>query len=387
MTALQELSQGLTKSGNQRRILNLIRQEKKTTKAELAKKLKLSIPTVTNNIMLLKDAGLVRLLETADSTGGRPPAVVEFLGDAFYSVGVDIRRESAEIILIDLNCHCLAKGSIPISLKTGMGDVIKEIGLWLEKKIFYMNMASERILGIGFSVHGIVEEEKLQIKFPFARDWFDFSRYKNALKWQAFLENEANLGAKAEWELGLASAEAYDIVFLSINQGVGTGIMIGNQLYKGSANKAGEFGHMAIYNNGRQCQCGMLGCWEAYVSVLAFEESYPIGRRSLREIFQDYESGEAAAVFHVKKYIQALALGLRNIMLILDPHSIVIGGEMSLYAHLFANELADYFQTSMKQFHSSRHILRISELKREASVWGAALLPMEKVLRLSNHFL
>ena len=387
MIVLQDLSQKLIKNSNQRRILSLVRQAKKTTKAEIAKCLKLSIPTVTSNITLLEEAGFLRQSEGADSTGGRPPAVIEFLGDSYYSVGTEIKWESTDIIITDLSYCCVARQELAVGLKAGMGSVIQAIEDWLERSVSALQLPAEKILGVGFSLHGIVDEESLCIKFPFADRWFDFSQYKNSLKWPVFLENEANLGAKAELEIGLAAREAHDIVFLSINQGVGAGVVISDHLYKGRSSGAGEFGHTVVQNQGRRCRCGMLGCWEAYVSVPALEESYPGGRRPAAEIFESYECGEAAAVRHVDEYIHFLGLGIRNIMLILDPDYIIIGGEMSLYAHLFQDKLSSVLQESLRPIHPLRHILRISGLKQEASLLGAAMLPLESVFNLNNRIL
>lgn len=387
MIVLQDLSQALIKNNNQRRILSIVRQEQKTTKAEIAKCLKLSIPTVSSNITLLEDAGFLKQAEGADSTGGRPPAVIEFLATSYYSVGVEIKWESTDIIITDLNYRCVAREKLELGLKAGMGSVITAMEDWLMQRIAALRLPAEKILGVGFSLHGIVDEESLSIKFPFSDRWFDFSQYKKRFKWPVFLENEANLGAKAELEIGLVSGKAHDIVFLSINQGVGAGVVISDHLYKGRSSGAGEFGHTVIQEQGRHCRCGMLGCWEAYVSVPALEESYPEGRRAVSEIFAGYQRKEVVAVRHVEEYIHFLALGIRNIMLILDPDHIIIGGEMSLYAPLFQDKLSAVLQSSLPLIRPASQVLRISGLKQDASLLGAAMLPLESVFNLNNRIL
>ena len=92
-------------------------------------------------------------------------------------------------------------------------------------------------------------------------------------------------------------------------------------------------------------------------------------------------------MLHVDEYIHFLGLGIRNIMLILDPDYIIIGGEMSLYAHLFQDKLSAVLQESLRLIHPLRHILRISGLKQEASLLGAAMLPLESVFNLNNRIL
>ncbi|RRD95710.1 ROK family transcriptional regulator [Clostridiales bacterium COT073_COT-073] len=387
MIVLQDLSQEIIKNTNRRRILNLIRQEKKITKAEIAKRLNLSIPTVTGNIAALEEAGFLKQSGVADSTGGRPPVVIEFLENSYYSVGVDVRLKSTEVMMVNLNYQIITREILPFGLSTSMDRVVKGIDGWIAVNTARLQIDNDRILGIGFSFHGIVDQTGLLIKFTFENQWFDFSEYKKILKWPVFLENEANLAAKAELEIGISSAEAHDIVFLSINQGVGTGIVINDYLYKGSASKAGEFGHMIIYGGGQKCQCGELGCWEAYVSVPAFEKSYFKGATAAAEIFKAYVQGEPAAVSHIQSYIRYLALGIRNILMVLDPHYVIIGGEMSLYAHTFIEELTEHLHDSVRLFNPSKHILRISDLKKDASILGAALLPIEKTFNLNHRIL
>lgn len=387
MIVLQDLSQEIIKNTNRKRIWSLIRQEKKITKAEIAKRLNLSIPTVTTNVSALERLGFLKQSGLADSTGGRPPAVIEFLENSYYSIGVDIKVNSTEVMIVNLNYQIVAGERLTVGLNQSMEAVIKSINAWVNSNLTRRKIEEKQILGMGFSFHGIVDESGLRIKFPFDSKWFDFSEYKKMLRWPIYLENEANLGAKAELEIGISSEKNCNIVFLSINHGVGTGIVINDYLYKGSGSKAGEFGHMTICDWGERCQCGELGCWEAYVSIPAFEKKFRSGKYTVEEIFKAYEQREYAAMEHVKNYIHYLSLGIRNILLILDPHYIVIGGEMSRYAHLFENELIAYLDKSVSLFDSAKHIIRISALKKEASILGAAVLPIEQSFDLNNRIL
>ena len=128
-----------------------------------------------------------------------------------------------------------------------------------------------------------------------------------------------------------------NVVYISITEGLGTGIIINDHIYKSSHKKAGEFGHMKVSDEDRRCNCGRTGCWELFASKKAlfryFKESTGSQPEDLVEVFRRLEAGEPEVEQAVKHYMQQLFIGIENIILGLNPEYVIIGGELGRYSN------------------------------------------------------
>ncbi len=186
------------------------------------------------------------------------------------------------------------------------------------------------------------------------------------------LENDANCFAAAEATLG--SARGHSVVFgVIMGTGVGGGIAIDGRVRRGRLNIAGEWGHAALHPGGNACYCGRSGCAEAYLSGPALEGRWRelTGRRqALPEIVRELDSPEGRRF--KRGWLDDFGLGLANVIDVLDPDAVVLGGGVSNVGFLYTEGRDAVYERVFADFVDTP-ILR-NQLGDSAGVFGAALL-------------
>lgn len=384
MLRLTELDQETIKDSNRKKILNLLYKKKELTKLEIAKQTGISIPTVINNINLLIDEGIVMEKGVATSTGGRKPVIISFLPDSRYTFGVEIRPDKVRIIMANINSEILYEKAFTIDGIDNFDNIMQKIIKIVNCNIVENNIIEDKILGIGFSLPGTVDEEKLILDMApnLKIKNIYFEKYKECFNFPIYIENEANSAAFGEMILGIGK-EMKNLIYISITQGIGTGIVIQDHLYKGKNKRAGEFGHMTIVPGGKVCNCGRKGCWELYASETTLIENYnrtcTNKIENLEGFFGQIKNGGIEAKKILREYLYYLGIGVQNIILSLDPHYIIIGGQISNYCEYFIDELSDIIFEENKFFTRGDNKIFASKLKEDSSILGASILPLQSL--------
>jgi glucokinase len=210
------------------------------------------------------------------------------------------------------------------------------------------------------------------------------------------VENDANAAVYGEYVAGAAKGDK-NVVMVTLGTGVGGGLIINDQLLRGSHFSGAEVGHIRIsLTNDRDCTCGRLGCWESYASGTGFArtgrrelrellhspqavdilQGKPVAELSTRDILAAYRRGNPLAVQLIEKWHQYVATGIGNLMNILDPDVVVIGGGMAQFIEL--ERLTNYlYERVMEPMQATP--LRIATLGNQAGLVGAAALALETV--------
>ncbi len=262
-------------------------------------------------------------------------------------------------------------------------DLILKISDEINTIIKEKNINEERVLGIGFSLPGTVNEKKMVLELAPNLNMknINFKQFGSVFKLPYYIENEANCGAVAEYIL--SGSKANNFIYISITQGVGTGIIMNGHLYKGKNQRAGEFGHMVIIPKGKKCNCGRNGCWELYVSEKALLENYfeQSGERVDIDSFISLVINQNEMALKVwNEYLEYLAIGIENLILGLDPSIIVIGGNVAKYEDLIIEPIKKNI-FSKEGFEGIDDVKIVaSKLISKAPLLGAALLPIQKVI-------
>lgn len=376
-------------NGNREKILTLLYKKKELTKQDIASELGITIPTVISNIRELKKEGLAAEVKSAESTGGRRPALVSFMPDSRFSFGVDISPESVRVILTNLNSEIKYEEEIFIDNVKDMNAIMEKIVTVVNNIINTLGISINKILGIGFSLPGAVDEENfiliLAPNLGFKN--VNFKKYQDIFPFPMYIENEANAAAFGEINLGIAK-EMRNLVYVSITFGIGTGIVIQDNLYKGKNRRAGEFGHMTLIPGGKSCKCGRYGCWEMYSSERALLDSYKreTGKMNanIDDFFTALKTGDERLEKVFDEYLNSLAVGIQNIIIILDPHYIVLGGKISAYSEYFIDKLKSKVFIPNIFFEEGDSKIFAAKLKENSSILGASLLPIQKVFSLTQ---
>jgi predicted NBD/HSP70 family sugar kinase len=201
-----------------------------------------------------------------------------------------------------------------------------------------------------------------------------------------FIENDANVAAMAELILGIAK-EMRNLVYLCVlPQGVGAGIVVGGHLYKGKNKRAGEISHMTVASHGKRCSCGRSDCWELYASantlLKRYEEKTGKTLAELHDFFSALKRYELPAVEVFDEYLDYLALGIQNLILIQDPHYVIIGGVISPFEEIFLEPLKEKVFAENDFYDVQDVKVMCSTLKENATILGASLLPFENIFSL-----
>ncbi len=273
------------KDTNQKKILTLLIEKREQSKQEIAKETSLSIPTVTMNVSRLLALGLVEEAGVSASTGGRKPMIIRFLPNSRYAFGVDFSSNHLtssgliRVILVNLDADILAEASFEYRDFSSVSQIIGQVKKVAEKILAERRISQTLVTGIGFSLPGTVNERKLileqapNLPADLGMNALDFSRFQRLFSFPIFIENEANAAAYAELLLGAARRKR-SLVFLSINRGIGAGIVVGGHVFKGNNKRAGTVGHITVESQGVRCTCGRRDCWEIYAASGALIRNY-----------------------------------------------------------------------------------------------------------------
>ena len=251
-----------------------------------------------------------------------------------HKIGLDLGGTKTEGILLDEKYDIIERKRIKTPQENGYDSIVKSITFLindLKKKTSEKTSIGLCTPGVTDPNSGLIKNSNTQclIGMPLKND------LENILDQEILMENDANCFALAESLLG--SAKDHEVVFgVIMGTGVGGGIVINGTIHKGRSNIAGEWGHHILHPNGNECYCGKQGCVETYISGPVIEKRWLeiTGKKEpLQSIVQDL-SGEKAKQWK-KEFLENFGIGLANVINILAPDVIVLGGGVSNIPFLY----------------------------------------------------
>ena len=286
-----------------------------------------------------------------------------------YKLGVDLGGTKTEAVLLDENSNVIERKRIPTPQNDYQKilDSISSLVLEISKDI--------PDFSLGICTPGAISKQTGLIKNSNTRCLIGESLredLEDKLEKKVSMENDANCFAMAEATLGAAAS--FDLVFgVILGTGVGGGIVINKKLHQGRSNIGGEWGHHTLHRDGNLCYCGKTGCVETYISGPSLEGQWTrlTGRSlPLREILDDLHSVEGKK--WKDEFLENFGYGLANVIDILDPDAIVLGGGLSNIDFLYTEGKESVYS---KVFSDSvdTPILK-NKLGDSAGVFGACML-------------
>ncbi len=286
-----------------------------------------------------------------------------------YKLGVDLGGTKTEAILLDDSLNVLERKRIPTP-KDNYSEIVDSISnLVLEVS----RNVSDFSLGICTpgaisKKTGLIKNSNTQclIGKPLKED------LEKQLKKNIAMENDANCFVMAESKMG--AAKNFELVFgVIMGTGVGGGITINGKLHTGRTNIAGEWGHHTLHRNGNSCYCGKTGCVETYISGPALEQQWKLlsgESKSMPEILSNLDN-EIGKTWK-DEFLENFGYGIANVVDILDPDAIVLGGGLSNIDFLYTEGKKSVYDKVFSDLVETP-ILK-NELGDSAGVFGAALL-------------
>ncbi|NQV40405.1 MAG: ROK family protein [Nitrosopumilus sp.] len=286
-----------------------------------------------------------------------------------YKLGVDLGGTKTEAVLLDENFSVIERKRIPTPQNNYQKiiDSISSLVLDISKNV------SDFSLGV--CTPGAISKQTGLIKNSNTQCLIDKSLkedLENKLGKKISIENDANCFAMAEATLG--AGINFDLIFgVILGTGVGGGIVINKKLHSGRTNIGGEWGHHTLHRNGNPCYCGKYGCVETYISGPALENHWKelSGKsQSLKEILPniDNEYGKKWKV----EFLENFGYGLANVIDILDPDAIILGGGLSNIDFLYTEGKESVYSKVFSDLVDTP-ILK-NELGDSAGVFGACML-------------
>ncbi|WP_067623509.1 ROK family transcriptional regulator [Alicyclobacillus acidiphilus] len=320
---------------NERRIFNTIRLKGPISRVALQRQTNLTLPTVSRAVETLLEHGWVRSIGVADSSGGRPPEMLEICAGGAGAIGVEIGRQEARVVYVNLVAEVEAETSIDIHELDGPNHLIA----YLQNFIETYGVDKSRILGVGVAAPGTVDAPGGRILYPsdLPEAWHGaeiVQQIGNGLHLQAWIENDANAAALGETWFGKGLDKRHSI-FILADAGVGAGVVIDGKIYSGSNSTTGEFSHTIVDIHGETCICGRRGCLNTAVSIYNIDRAIRAGRsRADGESFDTVianakrQLNPDADVLH--RFFEYLSVGISNLVQVLDPGMVILGGRMLL---------------------------------------------------------
>ena len=289
-----------------------------------------------------------------------------------YRLGIDLGGTKIEGILIDEQFQVIKRERVPTKREEGYEAILSRI-VKLAKSI--IEDVPDLESPIGICTPGTIESETGLLKNsntvcligkPIQKDM------EKELGIPVVMENDANCFALAEATIG--AAKKYNVVFgVILGTGCGGGITMLRNIHRGANRIAGEWGHHCLVPGGRECYCGNRGCTEAYISGTALEKEWfeLSGERS--RVTDIIESGNYKNHPEWKEnFLKNFGRGLANVIDILDPHAIVLGGGLSRIDFLYTEGRESVYKETFSKI--VRTPILKNKLGDSAGVFGAAML-------------
>ncbi|KHL17125.1 UNVERIFIED_CONTAM: ROK family transcriptional regulator [Mumia flava] len=387
---------GRAETPTQSRILRLVRDEGPMSRVDLADRLAVSRTTVAAEVSRLVDLGLAEDAGPAASRGGRRSTMVDLDGRLRF-VGIDVRATSVHVAVTDGRLTVLSRTSQPSDVRRGPELVLAD-ALALTRKLLAED-GVERPAGVGIGLPGPVDfHAGVPVSPPIMPGW-DGYPVRDALSRElgspVLIDNDVNVMALGEQHNGVARG-ARDFLFVKIGTGIGCGIVVDGQLYRGADGCAGDIGHIGVAPSGPVCACGRVGCLEATFGGAALARDAAAAARDGRsevlaarlaaegglraeDVGEAVAQGDATARRLVVDGGRRVGSVLASLTSFFNPDLIVIGGGLSALGHPLLAEIRSVVYRQSLPLATGNLPVVLSELRDDAGVVGAARLISDAV--------
>lgn len=384
----------LIKELNRALVIDQIRANQPISRTDIARNTDLGLSTITYIVEELQKEDLVMEIGTGASIGGRKPVLLKFNEESGFVVGIKLEKKQIVVSVANLGASVLKKTHVPFSPEwTGekmISLLIREI-----ENLIKSFVPARRFFGIGIATSGLVDcEKKLLLHSPIL-PWenLDFSPVGNHFDVPLLIDNDANAFALAHIWTGKVK-EFTHFVGVTVGTGVGAGIVINKELYRGAFGGAGELGHTIIQPEGSPCHCGQRGCLEMYAGdeylVSEGQRLASLGLDTrLKEvnpitpeaIYQLAEEGDVYAREILLKQGEFLGIGLKNVVNLFNPGAIILGGEGLRGGEYLIKGIQREITTHFFAKHRQQLHILLSDLGDDVWLIGASALVLNELFK------
>ncbi|WP_420405174.1 ROK family protein [Nisaea sp.] len=384
---------------NRKAVVDCLRRRGAVARIELAEHIGISPATVTIITSELLEDGVIReerdSPERDETVRGRPRTRLELNPEAGFAVGIKISMHQASVSLTDLSGNILGAETIPVRANRDAPEWIADICMkQVQTIISGSGIDPNLVLGLGIGVPGYIEYPSGLVRWApvFSERDVPFREIvEKRTGFRTFIDNDANMTALAEKWFGVGRAFPTFLV-VTVEHGVGMGLVVNEKLYRGSRGFGAEFGHTKIVVGGALCRCGQRGCIEAYVSDYAIAREAnilgpsvatddPIALEArIQNLIAQADAGDSAVISIFERAGTMLGTGIANLVDILDPPVVVLSGARTHSAKAFYAALRKALENNILAGTDTSVDLRIDSGGDEVWARGAAALVLEETL-------
>ena len=361
---------------NRSKIYQYIYRSKLTSKLQIVQDLQMGLSTVSQNLNLLENEGLIEKNGYFDSTGGRKANAIQIVSDFRISIGVGILKNMFHITAIDLYGNTVYTDTIPLTYSNTAAyyqQITDKVKDFIEKNQY----PEDKILGVSIATQGITSPDNTTVIYGNIMNntgmrLKDFSRH---LPYPCHLEHDSKSAAFLElWnhpELDSA------VVFL-LNRNLGGAIITNHQIHQGCSMHSGTIEHICINPDGPLCYCGNRGCLETYCSANSLEQASGMTIKEFFPLLREKKSPQLIQIW--EDYLKHLAFAMKNLNLVIDA-PIIISGYLAPY---FTEDDTDYLLrqiNSMTPFELKEEQILVGTHGQYTPAIGAALFYVKEFIQ------
>lgn len=401
MTLVRTANLELVQKINRSIVLNVIRDKGPLSRADVSRRTKLTRSTVSSIVSYLTKKNLVRETGLSSSGVGRRGILLELNPKAYYVVGIDLGTLNTIAAVVDLEGKIVERVEHPTNGEKNRDDVIERVKAAIHEVISASNLNLQKIAGIGLAVPGLVDSKKGMILFIPNFGWKD-TPLREILEEEfhtpIFIDNNANAMALSEAQFGIGRG-VKNFICVNIGIGIGSGVIINREIYRGETECTGEIGHTTVDYNGPKCSCGNNGCLEVMAAGPAIArravKAIREGRKTvITELVEDNLNQITAAVVAraanqgdrlareiMEKTGEYLGTGIANIINLFNPQMVIIGGGVAQAGSFIFDPLKRIMKK--RAFSVPAKVVKIAtpSLGRDCTVIGAASLVLKEIFK------
>jgi N-acetylglucosamine repressor len=376
---------------NRQIALTLIQTHQPVSRADLARLMNTNRASITFLINELLEENLVREgAQGSEKVRGRKPTFLYLNSQKHFALAVDIRASRTFLMITDALGKQIGEVT-SFATELDPQKFVKSLGKRV-REIVGTKLEASNCEGIGIVVPGMLDRKSSVVLHAPTLGWRDVNlltpleKEFEGIKVQ--LENSGKACALSQiWATRTDVIGFNDLVFVSVSDGVGVGVVIGGELIRGRHNTAGEFGHVPLSIDGPPCSCGANGCWEAYISNLATLSRY-FGKNLIRrqphsletaeftigDLISSARGGDSRALTALHSTARYLGLGLASIINAIDPSCVYVGGEITEAWDLIEREVYDAIRERTLTKELGAAVIRIVPAMENPRLRGAVAL-------------
>lgn len=361
---------------NRAKVYQYIYKEKATSKLQIVQALQMGLSTVSQNLSLLEDEGLIERNGYFDSTGGRKAHAIRIVPDFKIAIGIGILKNMFHITAVDLYGNTMYTNTISLPYSNSP-SYYEQVAAEIKDCIAKEQYEEERILGISIATQGITSPDHTTVTYGtiMHNTGMCLEHFSKYMPYPCHLEHDSKSAAFLElWN----HPELDSAVVLLLNRNMGGSIITNHQIHQGNSMHSGTIEHMCINPDGPLCYCGNRGCLETYCSVNALEHSAGLPIKEFFPALREKKSPQLTQIW--EDYLNHLAFAIRNLNLVIDA-PVIISGYLAPY---FTEEDIDYLLsriTSSSPFSVSKDQILVGVHGQYTPVIGASLFYIEQFLQ------